>query len=471
LKLYKLLTGLFIISLIFAGNLAFCKDASSDSRTKLISDKQLKGTISGYKPEFVNQNWWEKFNDANLNSYIIKAAQYNHDLKIATYKVYETQAKAAETLAKEFPQLGLGLNFSRQKTSDNISMGNLHIPSYTENTFLIPLNVNYELDIWHKSHDKTLSAKKEIEAAKFNEKAVYISLASATASAYFNVVKSDKLIELQTELVSIRKNIFDLTKEKNKYGLAPATDVISSDKSYTESLSSLASLQKYNSVFLNQLAVLTGESSDNSGCLKRSSIDEIDLSAEIPSDIKSDIVLERPDILKAEAELQKAKIDINVARKDFLPTIGIAGQFGFNANDLSKVFNWDSYIASVGSGVAETLFSGGQRRAKLKAKKMLFQEIFENYQKTILISFQEVNDSLAALKYDGQKDKNNRSRLKSEEKNLDLMTYKHNTGCLSYLELLQYKERVLVLKQEQLQSKTDILIDSLSLYKATGGKI
>ena len=191
----------------------------------------------------------------------------------------------------------------------------------------------------------------------------------------------------------------------------------------------------------------------------------------MPDNIKSDVVLNRPDILRAEAELQKTRIDVKLARRDFLPDINISGQFGFSANSLSKVFNWDSYIASVGGSIVETIFSGGQRFAWLKAKKYSYEGMLESYQKTILQSFQEVNDSLASLKFDTEKNTNSITRLNLERKNLELINSRYENGLISFFDTLQFKGNLASQEKQQAQSKTDCLVDTLSLYKAVGGNL
>lgn len=433
--------------------------------------QQLKGGVTDYRIEYINADWWDRFQDPVLKEYILKASNANHNLKIANLRVLETQEKVRESLGREFPLLNIGGDFSRRKTSDNSRMGSFSLPAYAQNNYNFPLNVNYELDLWRKNRERTIMEAKELEAIKFDERASYISLTSAVASAYLNVINLDKQIELQKDIINLRKEILELTRVNYDYGLLTASDVTQAEKSLTESQSDINDLQKMQNIFLNQLSVLTGESVDNSSSLKRTSIDEVDLLKDLPQSIQGEIVKNRPDILKAEAELQKSRIDVSLARKDFLPDISLTGQFGFNASSLSKIFAWDSYVASVGTSLAQTIFSGGQRKARLKVKKYKYEQMIEGYQQIILQSFQEVNDSLAALKFDMQKNDNNISRIKLEKDNLNLINVKYYKGAISYFDTLQFKERLLSLEKEQVQSKTDCLIDSLSLYKAVGGKL
>ena len=453
---------LFIICLIVP-NIAHSAEIKSDKSQN--KKQELKAKVTD-KNEYINQDWWSSFNDPVLSGYINKSANLNYDLKIASLKVLETQALVRESLGKEFPLLNLGSDFSRNKTSDNVQ-----VASSTQSSYLFPLNVNYELDLWRKNRDKTIQKGKDLEIANFDEKALFISLNSSVASAYFNVVNIDKQLELQKKIVNIRKEILNLTKENYKYGLSTATEVTLSEKYLTEAESALSDIGKYQVIFLNQLAALTSDTVDNSLSLERTSIDKIELPEHLPENFKNEVIQKRPDILKAEAELQKSKIDVSLAKKDFLPDIALTGQFGFNSNTFSKSFNWDSYMLSGGVSLLETVFSGGQRKARLKAKKYQYEQMLQRYQKTILTSFQEVNDSLAMLKFDSQKNLNNLNRIDHEKDNLYSINIKYENGAISYLDTLQYKERVLTLEKEQTQSKTDCFIDSLSLYKAVGGSL
>ncbi len=436
-------------------------------KTSASSSKTIKAAAEESKVQSENNIWWDKFNDPILKGYILKSINDNYDLKIAALKTKQANAVVREYLGKEFPSLDMELSYLRYKTSDNTGSGS----GVKRNDFLFPLNVFFELDIFRKNRDMTLSKKKEYESTLYDEKSFYTTLRCTVAAVYFNIIGVDRQLEIQKEIVDLRKSILDMMKENNKYGLVSTTDVVNADKAFTESLSALSDLKKQQSILLNQFAILIGDSSENSSSLKRASIDEVQLIADLPKKIESEVVLKKSSVKKVEAELEKARIDVRLARKDFLPSFPITGQFGFNANSFSKSFNWDSYILSGGVGIAQSLFTGGQKRAVLKAKKFKYQEMIENYQKTILEKFQEINDCLASLKFDTEKNKNNLDRLKMERENMGVINNRYALGAISLLETLQHKERVYSLEKEQIQSKTDCLTDSVNLYDAVGGRL
>lgn len=460
---------LAFLSLLLFSSDGFCDNAKINnpaSPNTKASKQILKTSAEDSKAQYINRDWWDKFHDPILKGYITKALKDNYDLKIATLKVEQANAAVQEYFGKELPGLDLGLNYSKSRTSGSIS----DYPASTRSGYIFPLVASYELDLWRKNREATIGKEKELESVKNYEKSSYISLCTTIATVYFNILNIDSQIELQQDIIELRKSILDMTKDNNQFGLLSATDVIQADRALSDSQSLMKDLKKRQSLLLNQLAVLTGQSSDNSANLKRANIDEVEMLSDLPAEVKSEVVLKRPDILKAEAELQKARIDVSLARKDFLPKFPIIGEFGFNSSTLSKSISWDSYIANIGVGISQSLFAGGQKRAVLKGKKYKYEEILQNYQKTILVSYQEVNDSLASLKFDNEKNNDNIERLNFEKDNLGIINNKYSLGAISLLDTLQYKERVYSLQKEQIQSKTDCLIDTLSLYKSVGGK-
>lgn len=469
-------SGIFLVliavSLLSANNV-YSKSLKEKDNNKNIKINTLQAKVLD-ENDFIHKEWWSRFNDPVLNGYIKKTLLVNHDFKIASLKVLESQAINREFLGRELPSINFNSDISRRKTSSNVGMGNFRLPSYTQSSFLFPLTVNYELDLWLKNRQKTLLNAKDIKKTELDKQAMAISLNSLVSSTYFNILNIDKQLELQKSIISIRKEIYDLTKENYNFGLSNSTEVTLAEKSLTEAQSGLYDLQKKLSIYLNQLATLTNSSIDefeNINDLERSSIDNVEIPEYLPKVVENSVIKNRPDILKAETELEQAKINVTLAKKDFLPDITINGQFGFNANSFAKSFNRDSYILSAGTGLFQSIFTGGQRKARLKAQKYKYEQMLENYQKVILLSFQEVNDSLAILNYDLKKNRDNLNRIDNESYNLDSIMIKYNNGAISYLDTLQYQERMLTLRKEQIQSKADCLNDAISLYKSTAGGI
>lgn len=444
--------------------------AVENDNTSTAAPKQFKSMVKKnkktknsdeYKFAYVNMNWWDNFNDDLLNSYIEKAVLNNYDLKMASINVEEYYQNVRLQFANELPSatggFGPGIYKAPGKTSTDVGFG-------------IPIIVQYEADIFLKNHDKTKSVKKLYQGSKLDERAAYISVASAVGSTYFNIINLDKMIALQEDIVKIRQEIYDLMLVRNKEGLTSTADTVKANKSLVQGQTDLIELKKQREKLLHQFCVLTGESPENANSLERTSLDNINYQLAVPSQIPSEIIVQRPDYMKAELMVEKAGIDVKVAKKEFLPSINILGGALFNAGDLGSLFTTKNMLLGLGGGIMAPLFQGGSLVANLRLKKATYERILQDYYKTNLTAIQEVNDALVAAKLDKEKMEQTTKQYNLEKSDYKYNEHKFNQGTISKLDLIQYQENLLTIEKLVAQQKVECMVDAISLYKATGSK-
>lgn len=423
-----------------------------------------------YKLSSININWWNNFSDPYLKYYIEQALLKNHEIKKQELITEEYRQKTKQTQSKELPSLAIAPTFARIKTASG-EIADIKTAQIRSNIYSIPLIANYEADIFLKNHDKTKSSRAETASKEYKEKALNITIASEVAAIYINIIKLDKIIETQEKITNIRAEIYELTKERNKAGLTSVYDVTYTDKLHTQALIELNNLKKERTICLNKLAIYIDEHPFCTERLPRSNFDKLEYVSQIPNCIESDVIPLRPDIMEIEAKLKKAKIDITIAKKEFLPTIPILGIVGYNSTLVKRLFDWESIIALIGISAFEKIYTGGNLIATLRINKIKFEQLLEEYKQTELVALQEINDTLCNIKYNTQKDNDQIKKLKLEKNNLKLVEYRYKAGIISYLDYIQYKETLLSLQTEQDISKAQRLIDYISLYKATGTKL
>lgn len=438
------------------------KNTTTPKQFKSMISKNKKTQQSDdYKFNYVNMNWWGNFNDDLLNGYIEKAVLNNYDLKMATINVEEYYQNVRLQFANELPSAvaGFGPGFFKAPGMTN-----------TSSAFGLPVIVQYEADIFLKNHNKTKAVKKLYEGSKLDERAAYISVASAVGSTYFNVINLDKMISLQEQIVNIRQEIYNLMLIRNKEGLTSTADTVKANKALVAGQTDLIELKKNREKMLNQMCVLIGESPENANSIKRNSLDSINYQLAIPSEIPSEIITQRPDYMKAELMVEKAGIDVKVAKKEFLPSINILGGALFNASDIGSLFTTKNMLLGVGGGLMTPLFQGGSLIANLKLKKATYERILQDYYKTNLTAIQEVNDALVASRLDKDKMTQTTKQYNLEKSDYKYNEKKFNQGTISKLDLIQYQENLLTIEKLVAQQKVECMTDAISLYKATGSK-
>ena len=293
-----------------------------------------------------------------------------------------------------------------------------------------------------------------------------------TFCIFFNLLYNTlQYIKYQENIVALRKEIYEIMQESNRQGLVSTSDTVKANKAYVNGTSDLINYKKNKEILMHQLAVLIGESPENASSIKRNSLDKMNYQLAIPTQIPSEIITQRPDYLKSEIMLQKAGIDVKVARKEFLPTFNIGAFAMFLSNDLGSLWSTKNTLAGLGGGLGLPLFTGGRRIANLKLKKDEYERLLNNYYKTNLTAIQEVNDALVSIRLDHEKYQDVEKQAKLEREDFGYSTNKYNQGTISKLDLIQVKENVLFTDQQVVNDKINCYVNYIGLYKAVGTQL
>lgn len=452
MKFFKILLTLFILLC----NLTVAQAKASKNTTD-------------YRTEYLNLGWWQKYNDPVLTDYITTAYKNNQDLKIASLNVKQSEQVVKMAFAGQLPQVGFQGDVFRDLSSATVKMGAITVGDYSQSNFFLPLTMSYEVDIWGENYLKTKSVKKQLEMVKQNERASYISLTSAVAADYFNLIKFDKLIKDQEELVKLQTEIVRLEEIKYKNGLCPVTELMDEKQLLTQLREELNVYVDKRLIVARELGVLTGLREKDLSVMPRSDYSVASL-LPLPQSINAEVIQYRPDYLKAEDYIEKIGIDAKVARRDFLPKFILYGQAGFSAYNLTNIFGNHTFKSLIGFMPSIDLFTGGAKMARLRWTKLELEKAQQIYEKTILNSVQEVNDALGGAITREMNYNESIKRYNLEKEKFALADKKYNIGAKSNLDLMKDSEKLLVADKDKVSSQVNYLISTVNIYKAVGGK-
>ena len=417
----------------------------------------------------LNVEFFNRFNDSYLYQYINEAIENNHNAKQATIRVEEYRQGVKLQFANELPSFSVAANYlgiHSPKFNPNLSV--------SKNAFVLPFVANYEADFLLKNRDKTKSVKKTYEMSKFDEQSAYLALLSDVATVYTNILEYDKLVEEQAKIVDNYNQILNDDNKKLVRGVINTTELNNSKTNIEQASITLENLIKQREVLLMQFAVLIGRGVNvetiNSD-IPRGNIDNFEYNAVIPSEIESDAIFSRPDVKKAEMALEKAKIDIRVARKEFLPTFNITGIWAFNTIAPGSFFSWESSLAALLAGATQDIFAGGRKIANLRYKKAKYEELFEQYRQTDLDAVKEVNTSLCIIKHDTEIENKTKEKLLLETENLNNADKMLNRGVISKTQHINSENMYINKDMDLTKAKTRRLVNYYTLYKTVGGKL
>ncbi len=449
---------IYVLVLIVAVN---CSNSSQEVEQIISKEKEIKTSL-----DYINYSWWLSLNDKNLERYILRGILNNNDLKISKLKIDEYSKYVKYTFGLELPTLSTSLNYSDIK---KLPMGNINIKS---DSLTLPLTVSYELDLFGKNRRKTKSTKLQLESYKYQLHSSYISFVSGLSTLYFNIMKYNGILDYYEQLIQIENQILDNITLKNLNGLLTETEINETKQNIKKLNNEKMDLSKIRDSLLTQFAVMLGEDPNSIKSLKISKLDELDtLESKMLMPVSSDIIFKRPDVMAYEREMEKAKVDIEVARREFLPTLSIDGSLVFNNMASGGFFSSANTIRALMIGASQTLFVGGRKKANLAMMNLKYEQMFENYKKVTLQAIKEINDSLMNIFYDLIINNNNEQNLLMELDNYKNDKIKYKNGLISRIDLLTKKRKLIQLKIDFVNSRIQNYIDCVSLYKSVAGQI
>ncbi|MDE5675962.1 MAG: TolC family protein, partial [Muribaculaceae bacterium] len=189
----------------------------------------------------------------------------------------------------------------------------------------------------------------------------------------------------------------------------------------------------------------------------------------VSSGVSLSLLSNRPDVRRAEFELQKSFYDINVARAAFYPTLTLTGNLGWSTSSGAGVSNPSTFIANAIGSLTAPLFSRGKNKANLKIAESEYEIASLSFQQKLLDAGIEVNDALSSWQTAKDRlilDKKQIVALKGAVHNTRLLMRNSNTN---YLEVLTAQQRLLEAELTEINDKFEEIQSIISLYHALGG--
>jgi NodT family efflux transporter outer membrane factor (OMF) lipoprotein len=190
---------------------------------------------------------------------------------------------------------------------------------------------------------------------------------------------------------------------------------------------------------------------------------------QIPPGLPSELLERRPDIAAAERRVSAANAQVGVARAAYFPIFTITGSGGFESTAITTLIQGPSGVLTAGAAAAITVFDGGRRRAVSEQTRAAYDESVANYRQSVLTAFQEVEDSLAALRILENEARAQQAAVAAAEHSLELSTNRYKGGVVSYLEVTTAQSTALADERAAVDILRRRMSASVSLIKALGG--
>ena len=411
--------------------------------------------------------WWKAFGDPVLDNLEATALGANPTVRAAVARVDEARAVARLARSQFYPQVTLDPSAKRERTSANLPTPiPVQIPSASFNTFSLPLDLSYEIDLWGRVRRSLESARAQAEASVSDQQNVLLTLTADVAINYFLVRTLDAEIAALRRTVESRADSLRILEERFAAGVALGADVEQARTQIATAQTDLADVRRQRAETLDALAVLCGKPAS------AFALDERPLQARevvMPAMLPSELLERRPDIARAERALAARNAQIGVARAAYFPSIQLIGQTGFLSDDASRLLSADSRVWSLGPRITLPVFTGGRTAADVERAEAAYEEALADYRFAVLIAFREVEDSLAQIVLRGEQTRAQDNAVRSAANVLSLARTRYEAGTVTYLEVADAERNLLQQERRQAQLQGQRYTSMVRLVKALGG--
>jgi NodT family efflux transporter outer membrane factor (OMF) lipoprotein len=409
--------------------------------------------------------WWEVYNDPKLNSLEEQIAVSNQTLKAAAERYASAREQIRVVRADKFPTVSAGLGGSRVRQSKTRAN---YVPGSTiaYGDFLTSGQAAWEPDLWGRVRRSVESATASAQASAAELANVKLSLQAELALDYFQLRGLDTQKELLDSTVTAYQRSLELTKRRFQGGVASDVDVAQAQTQLDSTRSQSIDVGIARAQFEHAIATLTGVPASTFTLAPA----PLNLSLPtVPVGLPSELLERRPDIAAAERRVQAANAQIGIAISAYYPNISLSATGGFESGQIGTWLQGPGGFWALGATASELLFDAGRRRALTQQSRDNFEATAADYRQSVLNSFQEVEDNLAALRILEEESRSEQAAVVSAERSLTLSTNRYKGGVTSYLEVLTAQTAQLNNRRASADITTRQFAASVQLIRAIGG--
>jgi NodT family efflux transporter outer membrane factor (OMF) lipoprotein len=409
------------------------------------------------------------YQDPQLN-----ALEAQEDSASQTLKAAEANFRAARTAigyarANEAPTIGASPSVGTVRESANQPYFLTSLANNGSGQFALPLDLNYEIDLWGRIRRGVTSAKEQAQASAADLETVRLSLHAELAIDYFDLRSDDGQEKLLDDTIKAYEFALQLTQERFNGGVAQQSDVTQAETQLDQARVQRSDVEVQRAQYEHAIAVLIGKPPAALTIPPNPINLNPPQTPAIPGLLPSELLERRPDIAAQERRMASANEQIGIAKAAYYPTLSLSAIVGMEGTSALNWFTWPSRFWAVGPTMSETLFDGGRRHAVTDRARAGYDLTVANYRQTTLQGFQQVEDNLAALRILKTESEQQHHATTAALQSLQTFQERYEGGLDLYLEVITSQTAALMNQRNDIDLMRRQLDASVLLIKALGG--
>ena len=418
-------------------------------------------------------DWWRGFSSRELTHIIEQAQLANLDIAAAVARIVQADAQARIAGASLLPIVDLNGSAAHSQSSGTTGTTTSTGRASTGSTIIqrdnlqITLNASFEIDFWGKNRALLQAAEQTAAASRFDREVVALSTVVAAANAYFQVLATQDRLRSAREDLKSATRVLELIKQRVNAGTASELET-AQQQSVVETLrAAIPPLEQALKQNRTALAILMARSPE-AVHIRGGSLNNVRIPRVTPG-LPSELLAQRPDIRKAEADLATANANVANARAQFLPSVRLTGEGGYQSAVLKILLRPESAIYTAAASLAQPIFEGGRLQGNLDLQKGRQDELLQNYRKAVISAFGDVENALDAIRQTALRERLQRAVVASSRRAFDISEQRFAEGTIDLVTVLQTQQTLYEAEDVLVQARLAHIQAIISLYQALGG--
>lgn len=419
------------------------------------------------RPASALSRWWARFGSPELTRFVDQADLANLDLAAALARVEQAEAQARIAGATLLPALSLSADATRAQSSGTTSRLAGIRPASVGNAFSGLLAASYELDIWGRNRDLLNAARANADAAAYTLEVVRLSTRAALVNAYLTLAASRERFAIAAENLRNAERILSVIRERLNAGTGSALDVAQQESLVASQRAALPDLRQSIETSRTAIALLLGRPPEGFH-IATARLAPLRAPGVAPGQ-PALVLVRRPDIRAAEAQLVAASADLAAARKALLPAIQLTGQIGVRSAMLSNILRPESAVWSLASGLTQPIFDGGRLKAQVWLSEARQTELLETYRKAIVSALVDVENALVAAREGATREAAQAIVVAKAREAFRLSEERLRLGTIDLQTLLSTQNTLFQAQDALVRARLSRLQAAVALFQALGG--
>jgi outer membrane protein, multidrug efflux system len=411
-------------------------------------------------PEF-----WHSFNDPELSSLVQRALSANNDLRAALAHYDSANALLREAKFDRYPTVTMSTSVGRQKFSADQAFG------YPRNNrFFTPgINASWELDFFGRVRHNIEAQRQRTLADASDLAAMQVTVVGEVASTYIDLRGRQELLRIARENVENEQETVKLVEAAYSAGRGTEFDTSRARALLETTTSRIPELLSAVALDEHRLAVLCGVTPDTLASELEVAKPLPDLPKHIDPKTPANLVRRRPDVSASEERLHAATEQIGIATADLFPRVNFAGLLGFNELHGDTPFDGVSAVNLAALNIDWSFLDTGRVRARLAAKRADGNAQLAQYQQSVLLALEDVEDALVSYARSQDRDVQLQLAAKDSKRAADLANIRFRSGATGLLDLLDAQRAQLKDEDAYAESHFNSALSAVLLYKSLAG--